>query len=197
VETKICWVCHNTKPLRRFKYQHRNIYSKTCAACLRLSKKFPVGVLHPRHAVNYFELGIIELYNKGFSSIEILQKLNLPVSVRSIQRFLKKQGVPIRTRSDAFMLAIKKGRMDYENLRKDKRAGESRKGIGDKLRYQIMERDNFRCVFCGQGAKDGVALQIDHIIRPENGGDNSEKNLRLLCMSCNKGRYLYEKKKNL
>jgi HNH endonuclease len=137
------------------------------------------------------------LYNKGFSSIEILQKLNLPVSVRSIQRFLKKQGVPIRTRSDAFMLAIKKGRMDYENLRKDKRAGESRKGIGDKLRYQIMERDNFRCVFCGQGAKDGVALQIDHIIRPENGGDNSEKNLRLLCMSCNKGRYLYEKKNNL
>lgn len=194
--TKTCWVCGETKPLRRFKYQHRNIYSKTCAACLRQGRRFPVGVLHSRHSVNYFELGIIDLYKKGYSSIEISQKLNLPVSVRSIQRFLKKQGVEIRSRSDAFKLAIRKGRMDYENLRKDKRASESRKGIGDKLRYQILKRDNYRCVLCGHGANDGVALQLDHIIRPEDGGDNSERNLRLLCLSCNKGRYLYEKSHN-
>jgi DNA-binding NarL/FixJ family response regulator len=55
---------------------------------------------------------IVRLYKSGLSSYEIKELIDLPITTRQIQRILKKQGVT-RSRSEAYQLAVDKGRMDY------------------------------------------------------------------------------------
>ena len=58
------------------------------------------------------------------------------------------------------------------------------------LRLKVLNRDNFRCVFCGRSpATDiGIQLQIDHIIPFSKGGKSSLDNLQTLCQECNLGK---------
>jgi len=63
-----------------------------------------------------------------------------------------------------------------------------RKAVGEKLRYQVLARDNFRCKSCGRGADDGVKLNVDHIIPVDWGGTNDIDNLMVLCDECNRGK---------
>ena len=58
----------------------------------------------------------------------------------------------------------------------------------DKLRYEVMRRDNFRCVLCGSTADDGVKLHVDHIYPVSKGGKTEMSNLRTLCDRCNFGK---------
>ena len=60
-----------------------------------------------------------------------------------------------------------------------------RKEISPKKRFNILERDNFSCVYCG---KTGDKLEIDHIIPQSLGGTNSESNLVACCSACNLGK---------
>jgi len=66
--------------------------------------------------------------------------------------------------------------------------------ISDKLRYEVMKRDGFRCVLCGASPEweDDVRLEIDHITPVSEGGMNVMSNLRTLCMRCNRGRGVAE-----
>ena len=70
------------------------------------------------------------------------------------------------------------------NIKKSTRA------ISDKLRYQVLKRDNFKCCACGASpAKDpSVELHIDHIIPWSKGGESTLKNLQTLCSKCNIGK---------
>ena len=62
--------------------------------------------------------------------------------------------------------------------------------ISDKLRYQVLKRDNFKCCACGASpAKDpAVELHIDHIIPWSKGGESNLENLQTLCSKCNIGK---------
>jgi hypothetical protein len=60
--------------------------------------------------------------------------------------------------------------------------------ISMSLRYEILKRDNGRCQLCGQGADNGVTLEVDHILPFSKGGGNGKENLRILCEGCNRGR---------
>lgn len=62
--------------------------------------------------------------------------------------------------------------------------------ISDKLRYQVLKRDNFKCCACGASpAKDpSVELHIDHIIPWSKGGETTLSNLQTLCSKCNLGK---------
>ena len=62
--------------------------------------------------------------------------------------------------------------------------------ISDKLRYQVLKRDNFKCCACGASpAKDpSVELHIDHIIPWSKGGESTLENLQTLCSKCNLGK---------
>jgi len=53
------------------------------------------------------------------------------------------------------------------------------------FRYQILKRDNSKCVVCGRGANDGVILHIDHKIPFSLGGLTVLDNLQTLCSECN------------
>lgn len=60
--------------------------------------------------------------------------------------------------------------------------------VTDSLRYDILRRDNFRCVLCGSSAKEGARLHVDHIIPIAQGGKSDSSNLRTLCERCNIGK---------
>lgn len=52
-----------------------------------------------------------------------------------------------------------------------------------KLRPLILDRDNYTCQACGR--RDGP-LEIDHIVPIARGGTNDTRNLRVLCLPCNR-----------
>lgn len=55
------------------------------------------------------------------------------------------------------------------------------------LRWQILERDNFTCQYCGQRAPD-AKLEVDHKIPVSEGGKDEPDNLVTSCYACNRGK---------
>lgn len=62
-----------------------------------------------------------------------------------------------------------------------------RKTIPQKLRFEILERDNSTCNKCGRSAPD-VKVHVDHITPVARGGLTEERNLWVLCDDCNFGK---------
>ena len=50
---------------------------------------------------------------------------------------------------------------------------------------EILKKDNYRCVQCGKGKKEGVELHIDHIIPKDKGGKAIIENGQVLCSQHN------------
>lgn len=60
--------------------------------------------------------------------------------------------------------------------------------VTQKMRYDVLHRDGFRCVKCGRSKEDGVKLHIDHIKPISRGGKSKMSNLQTLCEDCNMGK---------
>lgn len=62
--------------------------------------------------------------------------------------------------------------------------------VNYRLRFKVMQRDNFRCCLCGASpAKDSsVELHVDHIFPWAKGGETTMDNLQTLCSVCNLGK---------
>lgn len=127
------------------------------------------------------ETTIKDLYLQGHSPQEIKDELNLSLSTRQLQRWVKDWGIS-RSGGDAFRLAVARGRVTYWK----KPIKQTRKTVQKKIRYLVLARDQYRCVKCGATAKD-ERLQVDHIDNDPMNGDMT--NLQTLCESCNKGKY--------
>jgi ATP adenylyltransferase len=56
--------------------------------------------------------------------------------------------------------------------------------ISGTLRYEVLRRAKFRCTLCGISA-DEKAIQSDHIVPRNKGGQDDITNLQALCYSCN------------
>jgi len=57
--------------------------------------------------------------------------------------------------------------------------------FSSKQKEEIFKRDNYKCVNCGRGRKDGIELCADHILPKDKGGTNTVDNGQTLCMECN------------
>lgn len=57
-----------------------------------------------------------------------------------------------------------------------------------RLRFRVLERDGFRCRYCGKGAAQGALLEVDHVHPRSHGGRDSHENLVTACSSCNGGK---------
>lgn len=55
------------------------------------------------------------------------------------------------------------------------------------LRFNILQRDGFKCVYCGKSGQD-VQLEVDHLNPVSNGGLNNPSNLVTACFECNRGK---------
>jgi ATP adenylyltransferase len=56
--------------------------------------------------------------------------------------------------------------------------------ISGTIRYEVLKRAEFRCELCGISANE-KALEVDHIIPVNFGGEDSINNYQALCYSCN------------
>lgn len=59
--------------------------------------------------------------------------------------------------------------------------------IPNSLRFKVLQRDNFRCVYCG-AASSATQLHIDHVEPKSKGGENEIDNYVAACASCNSGK---------
>lgn len=64
------------------------------------------------------------------------------------------------------------------------------RSINYRMRFKIMQRDNFKCRICGKipANNPGVMLHVDHIIPCAKGGTAEIENLQTLCWECNLGK---------
>jgi hypothetical protein len=85
--------------------------------------------------------------------------------------------------------AFHRGWITREELLRGGAGRRVRRAIAPAKRFSVMERDGWRCVLCGRGAKSDppVELEVDHIVPVSKGGGDEEENLRALCLECNRG----------
>lgn len=139
---------------------------------------------------------VVALYASPMSCYEIAEfikaKTGIIFTPRSVERVLKESGVTLRKIKEAFGIAVKKKRVVWAYRSPTHKKKQKRLQLPRRLRYEVLKRDGFKCVLCGQTAKDSL-LEIDHIKAKIFGGTNNLSNLRTLCFDCNKGKQLLDK----
>lgn len=75
-------------------------------------------------------------------------------------------------------------------IKKEIKTKRTSRNINLRLRWTILQRDNFSCTKCGRSpAKDpSVILHVDHIIPWSKDGETVIENLETLCEKCNLGK---------
>lgn len=56
------------------------------------------------------------------------------------------------------------------------------------IRWQVFQRDQWKCVSCGRDSHNNAILHVDHIIPRSRGGTDSLMNYQTLCDVCNLGK---------
>lgn len=74
------------------------------------------------------------------------------------------------------------GRLRKEMLSEHALHQARRERIPEDVRIFVWKRDSGKCVQCGSQEK----LEFDHIIPVAKGGSNTERNIQLLCETCNR-----------
>lgn len=86
--------------------------------------------------------------------------------------------------------AVRQEEVSLQQMRRELEAMENmdrvpsaqRERIPEHVRLFVWQRDQGKCVSCGS-RKD---LEFDHIIPVAEGGSSTERNVQLLCVSCNR-----------
>lgn len=68
---------------------------------------------------------------------------------------------------------------------REKRRQDGRQSMPAALRAMVIERDGFRCVYCGQ--EDGP-FEVDHVVPVSKGGGDHPENLCCACRACNRSK---------
>ena len=72
----------------------------------------------------------------------------------------------------------RRGEKIWEHRRKN------RKSIPGSIRYLVLKRADGRCELCGI-SKEEKALEVDHIVPKNHGGEDTIDNYQALCYTCN------------
>ncbi len=81
-----------------------------------------------------------------------------------------------------FLVKVKKGVYKYDPKLITNKVQEDFTEAQKKI---ILKKDNYKCVMCGKGKKDGVELHVDHIIPKSLGGQATIENGQTLCSQHN------------
>ena len=74
-----------------------------------------------------------------------------------------------------------------ESSEENKKEKKCRSPISPKLRFDVLQRDNYTCKYCGvSGVK--AELEVDHIVPVSRGGKDELDNLKTACFDCNRGK---------
>jgi 5-methylcytosine-specific restriction endonuclease McrA len=67
--------------------------------------------------------------------------------------------------------------------------GRARDPLPAQLRFGILQRDGFRCRYCGRpGNAPGVVLHVDHVVPVVADATTTQDNLLTACDECNLGK---------
>jgi predicted restriction endonuclease len=80
------------------------------------------------------------------------------------------------------LIKVKKGIYRYEP---DHIKNRDLEGFTQEQKTIILKRDDYKCVVCGRGIKDGVELHVDHIKPKDLGGKAAIENGQTLCAQHN------------
>ena len=75
-----------------------------------------------------------------------------------------------------------------ESILRAKEAAEQRVKVMPAIRWQVFQRDSWKCVSCGRGSQNGAILHVDHILPRSIGGKDTLENYQTLCDVCNLGK---------
>jgi len=79
---------------------------------------------------------------------------------------------------EGYLIKIRKGVYRYDPDGVKKRDLED---FPESMKKKILKRDDYRCVICGRGRKEGVDLHVDHIKPKDFGGKATLENGQTLC----------------
>jgi hypothetical protein len=88
---------------------------------------------------------------------------------------------------DAERVLRSKGASQNATLRWSRPKGEGGKPASRSVRFKVLERDGFRCRYCGRSSEE-VALDVDHVVPVREGGKPDLDNLVTACVDCNAGK---------
>lgn len=80
------------------------------------------------------------------------------------------------------LIKVKNGVYRYDPKRATNRHLED---FSAKLKAKVLKRDNYKCVICGKGKKEGMQLHVDHIKPKDLGGRATLHNGQTLCSQHN------------
>lgn len=83
---------------------------------------------------------------------------------------------------------VKAANTGIVDVEKAKALAERKVKVMPALRWQVFQRDGWRCVACGRTPEDNIILHIDHIIPRSKGGKDTFENYQTLCSTCNIGK---------
>jgi len=83
---------------------------------------------------------------------------------------------------EGLLIKVKKGVYRYDPSSAKKKNLED---FTPEQKMAILKRDNYTCVICGRGKKEGVELQVDHIKPKSLGGEATIENGQTLCAQHN------------
>lgn len=75
-----------------------------------------------------------------------------------------------------------------DTIEQARAAAEQKIRVMPALRWQVFQRDGWKCVACGRGSHDDVILHVDHIVPRSKGGKDTLENYQTLCDVCNIGK---------
>lgn len=123
-----------------------------------------------------------------------LQQVAAPVSewARRVRELREQEGWPIESNHDD--AELKPGQYKLTRLPPERSDVKFERGISQKLRAEVLDRNGFTCQMCGKTPGDidldtgrKVRLHIGHIVDRSLGGMDVASNLRTLCSTCNQG----------
>ena len=111
---------------------------------------------------------------------------------RRVRELRDEAGWPIITHNDS--VALKPGEYILKKMPGEKPDVRFLRGLSEKLRSEVLDRNGFTCQMCGLTPGDidpvtsrKVRLHIGHIKDKSLGGEDELSNLRALCSTCNQG----------
>jgi hypothetical protein len=88
-----------------------------------------------------------------------------------------------RHRASGLPPAVRAGMAPVKGTRR------ARDPLPARLRFGVLQRDGFRCRYCGRpGTAPGVILHVDHVVPLAHGGATTAVNLLTACEECNLGK---------
>jgi hypothetical protein len=78
--------------------------------------------------------------------------------------------------------------LSEEELLQAREAAEQRIKVIPSLRWQVFQRDEWKCVACGRSSHHDIILHVDHIVPRSRGGQDTLDNFQTLCNVCNSGK---------